>query len=727
MPCPPNSSFPLAPPAPVFGGASTPASVRTRSRVSSAVCRPFAALLAFLVAVLAAYAPVLGGQFLWDDGFLVKGNLLIRSPLFCLEVFRHTLFNDESNFYRPAQTLTYIVDYWFWDLEPFGYHLTNALIHACNAFLLFLLLRRVLPVLVPPATDAVTAPRPATDRGAFALALLWALHPVHSAAVAYISGRADSLAMTFCLAAWLACERALAAPRPAARAGWTAGAFAGLLLGLCSKEIAFVWLVLFGCWFFALRPDSAPAAPRSRFRTKLAVAGGGLLALGVYLWLRHLPPPPLPLPPSPAMPSRGLLMLRALGDYAGLMLFPHRLHMERQVFAAPGLGNPESPAFYFGLAVGGVLLLIAFAAGTLLPGRGRLLRRCGAGWFLIGFLPISNLFALNASVAEHWLYLPSIGFLLFVAGAALDLPWSRLPIPRARRLPTAAVAVFLIAGAFGLRTWLRAGDWVDRLTFYQQTIRDGGDVPRAREGLALAYHEVGNEEAASAVLSRLTASYPQAMAARVNLATTSVRLGQNDKARADLQTIAASLLASGDRRGGPREFTATIHALDHVALADDPAWAALRRRLVDASARFPDAWELVQIRIQDREDARDLPGALAIATGFADAHWWHSPARVAVGQLLAASGRTDDALAAWRQAARLDVYDTEALCFASRVCMEHGRLPEALAFQENAVRRQPDSLRQHLLLAQVLEQAGRGEEAARERAIATRIAAPENG
>ena len=229
------------------------------------------------------------------------------------------------------------------------------------------------------------------------------------------------------------------------------------------------------------------------------------------------------------------------------------------------------------------------------------------------------------------------------------------------------------------------------------------------------------------VLSKLTASYPNAMSARVNLATTTVRLGQMDKARADLQAIAANLLSSQDRRGGPREFTATIRALDRIAAPGDPAWATLRRQLLDASSRFPDAWELFQLRILDREDAHDLPGALALAAEFADRHWWHAPAHVTVGRLQAALGRTDEALATWQGASRLDVYDTEALSYSSRACLEKGRFPEALDLQERAVRRQPDSLRQHLLLAQAFETAGRKEEAAHERDIATRIAGSENG
>ncbi len=709
------------------------------------------ALLAFVAVTLAVYSPVLGGEFLWDDSFLVRGNALIRSPLFCLEVFRHTLFTDNSNFYRPAQSLTYIADYWFWGSEPFGYHLTNALVQAVNGFLLFTLGRRVLPVLLPPVgADALPPVRRAeTDRLAFALALAWVLHPVHSAAVAYISGRADSLAMLFCLTAWLGCERALALTGAAPRWGWGLGAFGCLVLGLCSKEIAFVWLVLFAGWLLVLRPVG-----QAERRGHYAILAGAVLALGLYLCLRHLPPPPPPAPsaPSAAMPAKGVLMLRALGDYARLMLFPHRLFMERQVFAAPGLTNPSTALFYNALAAGGALVLMAFAFGAWLPGRGRLLRRCGAVWFLVGFLPVSNLFSLNASVAEHWLYLPSIGFLLFLAGAALDIPWRRLPA--GVRTPGFAVAaLLLVIGALGARTWLRAHDWADKLTFYRQTIRDGGDVPRAREGLSLALLDAGGKAtaqaataadpaeretlavaakdqftAAVALLERITAAYPHAYSARVNLATALLRLGHADEAHAGLQRLADELLATDDRRAGPRECAVTIQALDRLETPGDPSWRERRHALLDkAAGRYPESWELLQIRLADAENAGDPATALALARSYAVPRWWHVASWIAVGRLLAATGRADEAIDTWSRVAGLDVHGAEAPACAAALCLATGRPEEALAWQRNAVRRQPDSPRQHLLLARMLERSGRNDEAARERDLAAHLTEPDRG
>ena len=674
--------------------------------LATALRGPLGVMLTLAVAVMAAYAPSLGGRFLWDDTTLVAHNLLIRSPLFCLEAFRHTLFNGDSNFYRPTQTLLFIADYRFWALDPFGFHLASVLIHAANAFLLFLVLRNTLPPLLPNDTRASGL----AGAVAFAVALVWSVHPVHSAAVAYVSGSADSLAMLFCLTAWLCCERALATARMLPRVGWAAGAFAALLLGLCAKEIAFVWLVIFGACFCGLRRGETGG------HAKWAVVVVGTAALLVYAALRHLPPAPPAPPAMPVLPAKGLLMIRALGDYGSLMIFPYKLFMERQVFAAPGLSNPGAAGFYHALAAAGVLMLAALAAGAWWPGRGRSLRRFGAGWFLFGFLPISNLFSLNASVAEHWLYLPSIGFLLFLAGVTLDLPISSVPRRHLPRLT--AAAVLLIAAVLGTRTWYRTFDWTDELTFFRQTIADGGDVPRARAGLAAAYSHQHDDAQAIAVLREVVARYPSVLASRINLANALGRQGQAAEARTILEKAAADLRAHD---GNPLEVVAVIHSLDGLE-SDDADWPTLRHALLDASVRrHPESWELVQLGVQDGEKAHDPARALALVEPFARAHWWHAPAWYSTGRVEAELDRDNEALATWKQAARLDVHDAAAPSAAAILSMQLGQLDDACAFQSEAVERAPDSPRQHALFARVLERKGDTAGAAAQAAMANAL------
>jgi hypothetical protein len=97
-----------------------------------------------------------------------------------------------------VQNLSFIVDYFFWHTNTFGFHFTNLLLHAGSAVALFFLLQRILrSVLKPEWLESSFI-----SNLAFFAALLWAVHPVHSAAVDYISGRADSLAFVFA-ATWL--------------------------------------------------------------------------------------------------------------------------------------------------------------------------------------------------------------------------------------------------------------------------------------------------------------------------------------------------------------------------------------------------------------------------------------------------------------------------------------------------------------------------------------------
>jgi len=135
-------------------------------------------------------------------------------------------------------------------------------------------------------------------------------------------------------------------------------------------------------------------------------------------------------------------MLRSLGDYARLMIFPANLHMERTVVSPAAFFNEKARWQAIDLeylSIAGLLTLGAFCFGALRQGNGHRLRIFGVAWFFLAYLPISNLVELNATVAEHWLYLPSVGFLIFASGCVLALPL-RAPGAGACARPTAPSA-----------------------------------------------------------------------------------------------------------------------------------------------------------------------------------------------------------------------------------------------------------------------------------------------
>ena len=151
---------------------------------------------------------------------------------------------------------------------------------------------------------------------------------------------------------------------------------------------------------------------------------------------------------------------------------------------------------FLGLLFFGALLYGAFRAG---PSRG--LRIFGASWFLLAYLPISNLIELNATVAEHWLYLPSVGFLIFVIGCVLDLP------VRYRSVMAGCACCAVVA--LGVRSTIRSSDWLTEEIFYRRTLAAGGRSSRILANLGQVYANRGEFAKAEAILSKCSAPEPR--------------------------------------------------------------------------------------------------------------------------------------------------------------------------------------------------------------------------
>src|SRR2546430_2710348 len=93
---------------------------------------------------IVVHSPALQGQRIWDDQYLAHDNPFIKSPVLIPESFRHYLFLDSlSAHYRPVQNISFIFDYFFWNTDEFGFHLTNVLLHGASGVLLYFLLRQL--------------------------------------------------------------------------------------------------------------------------------------------------------------------------------------------------------------------------------------------------------------------------------------------------------------------------------------------------------------------------------------------------------------------------------------------------------------------------------------------------------------------------------------------------------------------------------------------------------
>ena len=135
----------------------------------------------FLLAGLIAFSPNLNSYFLSDD-FVQIGKVLHGD-------YSVAWGQEHGGFFRPLFIWSYFIDSHLWGVRSFGYHLTNVLVHALNSFLVFRLAAGLLENIESRKKRIVSI-----TAGA-----LFLLHPSHSEAVIWISGRADLLATLFLL------------------------------------------------------------------------------------------------------------------------------------------------------------------------------------------------------------------------------------------------------------------------------------------------------------------------------------------------------------------------------------------------------------------------------------------------------------------------------------------------------------------------------------------------
>lgn len=585
--------------------------------------KKIAAPLLLAVVVFALYAPTLRNDFVWDDTALILRDPLIRSWQLIPEGFQHFLFTDAtpSDFYRPIQRLTYLADYAAWAFKPAGYHITSILSHLAAALALLLFSGELLGHF-------------GVEEGkrrwfAFIAVLAWVIHPVQTAAVAYISGRADPLAAAF---GFLGLYGALRALRIEGSKRWSilAGVAVLFLLSALSKESGLFFPLLWGA-VIVLKKRWKEFIPASVVIVSVAV---------IYLTLRlpaeHLPVPSFR-PPAPLL-VRPIVVARAFAEYTGLVLFPLNLHMDRDVESHP-YGPAEasmSGAAWRELQTLLGLLLLAAALYWLWRSHNRdPAIFCCLLFAAITYLPVSSVVPLNATIAEHWLYLPT-AFLFLAATLAL----SQLRVPR--------VALGLVAGLWliflGARTCVRTFDWKDQRTFLARTIAAGGDSPRMLINLASQELHDAQLDSAKKHLEMALQKQPDHPLAVINLAVVAIR--QDDFSTAHELLNRAKEMPLVDAQAF--ELLAVLEFKEHNNVD------LMRFRL--ASRTGPPNWRIERRYIEVLDQSGATPTAIAELRACLKTQWYRAESWLLLSRLLAKAGRRDQALEALQQARAYDVH-----------------------------------------------------------------------
>lgn len=695
-----------------------------------------------LVTCLVAYGSSLRHGFVSDDLHLIVDRLASyerSTPVG--EAFTHNFWKgggygalpgEAKDYYRPLITLSYALDARIWHGRPFGFHLTNLLLHFATCWLLMRLLVRL-------GTGSSVA---------LAATVLFAAHPIHVASVSWISGRTDVMCAAFLL---LALDRLSSSLEAGMTHGQSVtGTYARLatgliayLLALLSKEMAIVLPGLLFIYVALLRARAGRIdGPRLPWRwTELAA----LVAVTmIYIAFRAAV---LGLPDlsagarSATVPHRWAMLPTVLVYYWRAFIYPGPLQLEVSHPPVDSLADPR-------LLAGIVLLALQLTLTVRFIRRGQI-AGFGLGWILVSLLPISHLVPLvfRALVTEYWAYVPSIGFVLFLGGIApMIADWIRrgaLPARTATRHASIGLGALALAGMIWVpfrsaplrseetslldqvkrrpdhvEAWMTLateygsrGDLRRGLDCIGEAVRRGPGIRGVQLTLGNLYDLSGQRDSAEAAFRREIRNHPESDEARASLADICLRKGDfieagrlYDGIVRDGRLPTADLIArarqigevSADPRGSlpvPRRqeglrlaagTLASLHAAG-VALAPPACldWLEWELRL----GRFDEATQALDVLLTTApSSSEDRVADLAILVAILRAEpgaveraadlWKTKPdaARHAseLLSLYAQTGRSAIAIPAWRGLLRAGAASPEEINHAAVVALKGG-------------------------------------------------------
>lgn len=491
----------------VFGGESPTKSLG--ARIAS-----FKWIGLVLGLTLVAYLGTLGFQFVNDDIDQIVNNPHVQSWQFVPRFFTSHSWSHLSPewggvHYRPVLLLWFLINFKLFGIDPFWWHLTTVIVHLAATLAVYLLAKR----LVRDSLIAAIA------------AAVFGLHPIHIEAVAWVSGVSEPLLAVLLISAFLCYLKGRGQAAKPSRIRWLAASLLLYVLSLLTKETAVLLpLLAFAYEWTTREPESEPASFTKRVLPGIAAAVPYVAITVIYLSLRTAVLRGFgalltPLPVSTILftaPS-------VLWFYVKLLVWPVGLSAfyDSQYVTAPGFSNFVLP----GLAV------IGIAVALWLWTRSSKVVAFACVWLVLPILPVLNLSALmrNEIAHDRYLYLPSVGFSIFVA-----LALARLKVGDAKLfgLPASQfAATIIIIGLLGLGTAWQHSFWENEFLLFQRGVETAPSNVIAANNLGNIYLQNGMNERAADLFRRTLDRNPNSRTANWNLGLAMYELGRYDEAR----------------------------------------------------------------------------------------------------------------------------------------------------------------------------------------------------
>jgi len=621
----------------------------------SGVC----AILVFLV--FAVFGQTIGYGFVnFDDHSYIYQNPVISKGLSLAGIrwaFTHIVVGN----WHPLTTIVHMLDCQLYGLWAGGHHLTNVLLHAGCAVLLFLVLREMTGALL---------------RSAF-VAALFAIHPLRVESVAWVSELKDVLSGLFFMLTLWAYVRYARGPRSRGRIMMVMVWFA---LGLMSKPmlvtVPFVLLLLD---FWPLDRLQRWSQLPALLKEKAALFALTALSCVATVMAQQRA---IQQVKDSSLPVRLDNALVAYVVYLGKLIWPSHLVVLYPLIK----GGP--PVWQ---AIGGFVLLAGLTAATFLLRRRHPYFLVGWLWYLGMLVPVIGILQVGRQAyADRYTYLPEIGLCIAGVWAAADWAgrnWNR------RMLLGAAGTVIL--AALAIAACVQTTMWRDSETLWTHALESNPENVVARITLGFYYYEAGRPDMAIAEYGAALRIDPTLVEGHTDLGNALLKEGRTDKAVSQYReamridpgyadahyNLANVLLKTGSTGEAIAEYLETVRLEPSNADAHGGLGNALFQagRTQEAIAQYGEACKI------NPEDAI---------------------AHVDLGVALCQQGRVSDGIAEYREALRINPAIEEAHANLGVALFEQGHADEAMAEYRLALQIGPNDMKTHGLLATALLRQG---------------------
>jgi len=422
----------------------------------------FVALL--FLAVLAGYINIFQNDFAWDDFFFITDNIHITDIKGIPDFFIQPSTGD---LYRPVRQAFYAITYQIWGLNTFGYHLNSFLLHFFVTALFYFITLKL------------------TNKSGFSFiaALLFAIHPVHVERITNMTATFDVFGILFLLFSFF--FYILYFKNNGKNYYYLSIAF--YLIGLFSSEEAITLILILFLYDFAFNY----AINLSNIKSLLKKYLPYIAVTAFYLIVRFSVLQKIGRAESYFEQSFfGTLLTttKIFAQYILILIFPYNITIERVV-------RFETTIFSITFLISLIFLILALFLFVKSYKKSKL-AFFSIGWFFITLLPFSNLVPQFTIMADRYLYLPSFGFVLFLAFLIFSI--NNIKINSIKKCANIIIIVLtLLITFFYIAVTIKTNsEWKDNFTLLSANLEKSPFGTRTHYAMALHYRNEGDYDTA---------------------------------------------------------------------------------------------------------------------------------------------------------------------------------------------------------------------------------------